>query len=105
MVEEFKVTPWEVEGVVDYDKLIKHFGTSPLTEDLLEKTAELTKSELPIFFRRKFFFSHRDYDLILKDYEEGRGFFLYTGRGPSGPMHIGHIIPFLPQNGYRRNSE
>jgi len=95
LVEEFKVTPWEVEGVVDYDKLIKHFGTSPLTEDLLEKTAELTKSELPIFFRRKFFFSHRDYDLILKDYEEGRGFFLYTGRGPSGPMHIGHIIPFF----------
>jgi len=92
--EEFKVTPWEVEGIVDYDKLILEFGTKPLTEDLIEKTRELTKSELPIFLRRKFFFSHRDYDLALKDYEEGRGFFLYTGRGPSGPMHIGHIIPF-----------
>ena len=92
--EEFKVTPWEVEGIVDYDRLILEFGTKPLTEDLIEKTRELTKSELPIFLRRKFFFSHRDYDLALRDYEEGRGFFLYTGRGPSGPMHIGHIIPF-----------
>ncbi|WP_457753079.1 tryptophan--tRNA ligase [Thermococcus sp.] len=95
MMAEFKVTPWDVEGMVDYDKLIKEFGTQPLTDDLLEKTAVLTKSELPIYFRRRFFFSHRDYDLVLKDYEEGKGFFLYTGRGPSGPMHIGHIIPFF----------
>lgn len=93
-VEEFKVTPWEVEGIVDYDKLIVEFGTKPLTDELIERTRELTKSELPIFLTRKFFFSHRDYDLVLRDYEEGRGFFLYTGRGPSGPMHIGHIIPF-----------
>jgi tryptophanyl-tRNA synthetase len=44
--------------------------------------------------RRKVYYSHRDLDLVLKDYREGRGFFLYTGRGPSGPMHIGHMIPF-----------
>jgi len=44
--------------------------------------------------RRKFFFAHRDLDLTLNDYEKGQGFFLYTGRGPSGPMHIGHLIPF-----------
>ncbi|AIF68517.1 tryptophanyl-tRNA synthetase [Palaeococcus pacificus DY20341] len=92
---DFKVTPWDVEGLVDYDKLIVEFGTTPLTNELLEKTKELTKSELPLYFRRKFFFSHRDYNLVLKDYEEGKGFFLYTGRGPSGPMHIGHIIPFF----------
>ncbi len=92
---EFKVTPWDVEGLVDYDKLIEEFGTSPLTDELLEKTARLTKSELPIYFRRRFFFSHRDYDKVLEDYENGKGFFLYTGRGPSGPMHIGHIVPFF----------
>ncbi|ASJ09803.1 tryptophan--tRNA ligase [Thermococcus sp. P6] len=94
-MDDFKVTPWDVEGVVDYDRLIEEFGTSPLTDELLEKTAMLTKSQLPIYFRRRFFFSHRDYDLVLKDYERGNGFFLYTGRGPSGPMHIGHIIPFF----------
>ncbi|RKX44613.1 MAG: tryptophan--tRNA ligase, partial [Thermotogae bacterium] len=100
---EFEVTPWEVKGVVDYDKLIKEFGTMPLTEELLEKTKELTKSELPLYFRRKFFFSHRDYDLVLKDYESGKGFFLYTGRGPSGPMHIGHIIPFFATKWLQEN--
>ena len=31
----------------------------------------------------------------MKDYEDNKGFFLYTGRGPSGDMHIGHIIPLL----------
>ncbi len=31
----------------------------------------------------------------LKDYESGKGFFLYTGRGPSGAMHIGHLAPLL----------
>ncbi|ANF22390.1 tryptophan--tRNA ligase [Thermococcus piezophilus] len=94
-MDEFKVTPWDVEGLVDYNKLIEEFGTSPLTDELLEKTAQLTKSELPLYFRRRFFFSHRDYDKVLQDYESGKGFFLYTGRGPSGPMHIGHIIPFF----------
>ncbi|ASJ15189.1 tryptophan--tRNA ligase [Thermococcus radiotolerans] len=95
MDDAFKVTPWDVEGMVDYAKLIEEFGTSPLTDELLEKTARLTTSELPIYFRRRFFFSHRDYDKVLEDYENGKGFFLYTGRGPSGPMHIGHIIPFF----------
>ena len=27
-----KVTPWEVQGSVDYEKLIKEFGVSPLKE-------------------------------------------------------------------------
>jgi tryptophanyl-tRNA synthetase len=44
--------------------------------------------------RRRVFFSHRDLNHVLDDHQAGRGFFLYTGRGPSGPMHIGHIIPF-----------
>ena len=100
---DFKVTPWDVEGLVDYVKLIEEFGTTPLGEELLEKTKELTKSELPLYFKRRFFFSHRDYDLVLKDYEEGGGFFLYTGRGPSGPMHIGHIIPFFATKWLQEN--
>jgi len=48
-----------------------------------------------MFLRRGVFFSHRDFDKILDDIENGRGFFLYTGRGPSGPMHVGHLIPFI----------
>jgi tryptophanyl-tRNA synthetase len=28
-------------------------------------------------------------------YEAGQRFVLYTGRGPSGPVHIGHIVPWV----------
>ena len=33
---------------------------------------------------------------ILNLYEEGKPFYLYTGRGPSsGSLHLGHLIPFM----------
>ncbi len=91
--EEFKVTPWTVEGKVDYNKLIKLFGTEELNDDLLERLQRLANEE-HFMLTRRIFFSHRDLSKVLDDYEAGRGFFLYTGRGPSGPMHVGHIIPF-----------
>ncbi len=89
-----KVTPWEVEGKIDYDKLIKEFGTRPITDELAKKTEKLAGNS-HIFIRRRFFFSHRDLDTVLKDYEAGKGFFLYTGRSPGGEMHIAHLIPFI----------
>ena len=47
------------------------------------------------FLRRGIFFSHRDLDFILKSFENGKGFYLYTGRGPSSEsLHLGHTIPF-----------
>ncbi len=91
--QPFKVTPWEVSGVVDYNRLIRDFGTQPLTGQLAERL-EQHLGPAAYLVRRRIFFSHRDLDLVLKDHETGRGFFLYTGRGPSGPMHIGHIIQF-----------
>ena len=37
-----------------------------------------------------------DLDKILDRYEQGKPFFLYTGRGPSSDsMHLGHMIPFV----------
>jgi len=45
--------------------------------------------------RRDIFFSHRDLDWILNKYENGEKFFLYTGRGPSGHTHLGHLIPWI----------
>jgi len=95
MKEDFQVTPWEVKGRVDYDKLIKIFGTQPLNKELLNKLERISGRELHMFLRRGVFFSHRDFDKILDDIESGRGFFLYTGRGPSGSMHVGHLIPFI----------
>jgi len=89
----FRVTPWEVEGAVNYDRLVHEFGTELISDSLMERLVRDAGGSNHML-RRRVFFSHRDLNLVLDDYESGRGFFLYTGRGPSGPMHIGHIIPF-----------
>ncbi|RLG96498.1 tryptophan--tRNA ligase [Candidatus Bathyarchaeota archaeon] len=92
--EEMIVTPWKVSGRIDYRKLIEEFGTQPITDSLLERIRKHT-GELHLQLRRRIFFSHRDLDWILDMYEAGRRFVLYTGRGPSGPVHIGHLIPWI----------
>ncbi len=93
-MEEFVVTPWEVRGKIDYDKLIQKFGTRYIDDNLLEKMKKFT-GELHFLLRRKIFYSHRDLDKILDDYEKGIPFYLYTGRGPSGHVHLGHLIPWI----------
>ena len=92
--DEFVVTPWHVEGDIDYDKLIKQFGTQKISNDLLLKLQKIT-GEDHFMLRRGVFFSHRDLNLILENYEKGKEFFLYTGRGPSGHTHIGHLVPWV----------
>lgn len=94
MAEEMKVTPWEVSGEVDYDRLIKEFGTEKIDSKLLKRIESHT-GELHTFLRRGIFFSHRDMNWILNEYEKNNKFFLYTGRSPSGDVHIGHLIPWL----------
>jgi tryptophanyl-tRNA synthetase len=91
---EMVVTPWEVRGKVDYERLIKEFGTQPLTDELLKRIAKDT-GEPHLQLRRRLFFSHRDLDAVLDLYEKGTKFVLYTGRGPSGPVHIGHLVPWI----------
>ena len=89
-----KVTPWEVSGKVDYDKLMKEFGVEKIDDKLLMRIKKHT-GDLHIFLRRKLFFCHRDMNWLLDEYEKGNKFYLYTGRGPSGNMHLGHLIPFM----------
>ena len=84
------VTPWKVEGDLDYQRLIKEFGTSEITPELLTRIKKHTKQLHP-YLKRKIFFSHRDMNWILDQYEKGNEFFLYTGRGPSEQVHLGHI--------------
>ncbi len=88
------VTPWLVKGKMEYKRLVEEFGTKEINKFLKGKLEKLTKENNPLI-KRNFFFSHRDLNLVLKDYEEKKGFFLYTGRGPSGPMHLGHLVPLL----------
>jgi tryptophanyl-tRNA synthetase len=84
------VTPWEVSGDMDYGKLIKDFGTQELPESILKKL----KNAHPLL-RRGLYFSHRDFDLWIKDAESGKKVSVVTGRGPSERMHIGHLVPFM----------
>jgi len=36
MGDDFDVTPFDVEGTVDYDKLVDKFGTERISDDLKE---------------------------------------------------------------------
>jgi len=80
-----QVTPWEVKGNVDYNKLIREFGVSPLKElpEVFNKS---------ILFRRKIVFAHRDIQQILEAVKSKKKFVVMTGLMPTGKFHIGHLI-------------
>lgn len=88
------VTPWEVKGSLDYNKLMKDFGVSKIDDKLLARIKKITKEDHH-FLRRGIFFAHRDLEFALDQYEKGNKFFLYTGRAPSGPIHLGHLVPWM----------
>ena len=92
--EIFIVTPWEVRGKVDYLKLANQFGVKLLTDEDLKKVEELT-GELHYLLKRKFFYAHRDFNYIIERHLKGFKWALYTGRGPSADLHLGHIIPWI----------
>ncbi len=96
MKKVMEVTPYRVTGNVDYEKLIKEFGVSKLDDALLKRLEKHTK-DLHLFLRRKVFFSHRDLNWLMDEYEKGNKFFLYTGRASSkgSKVHIGHLIPWI----------
>lgn len=92
--DDFIVTPWHVEGDIDYDKLTKRFGTEKISPELRSRINKITGEE-HFMLRRGIFFSHREMGRIVDEYEKGNKFFLYTGRGPSGHTHIGHLVPWV----------
>ena len=92
--DDFVVTPWHTEGEIDYERLIKKFGTEKITDSLRSRIAKAA-GEDHFMLRRGIFFSHRDMGRILDCHEKGERFFLYTGRGPSGHTHIGHLLPWV----------
>jgi len=79
------MNPWEVSGDIDYNKLIKEFGVSPLKElpEVFNKN---------ILFRRKIIFAHRDIQRILEAVKNKKSFVMMTGLMPTGKFHIGHMI-------------
>jgi tryptophanyl-tRNA synthetase len=94
MAESFHVTPWKVEGRVDYEVLEKQFGIKPISDELL-KEMEKYAGPLHWLLRRKIFFAQRELAWLFGEYEKGNKFYLYNGIAPSGQMHIGHLLPFI----------
>ncbi|MBU0470703.1 MAG: tryptophan--tRNA ligase [Nanoarchaeota archaeon] len=85
MTSKQKVTPWEVKGNIDYDKLIKEFGLIPLSH--LPKEFEKN-----VLFRRGIVFAHRDFKKIVEAVEQKKPFVMMTGLMPSGKFHFGHKL-------------
>ena len=69
------VTPWEVKGNVDYDKIIKDFGVEKIVNKLLERIKKYSGGILHHFLKRNVFFPHRDLKFILDEYEKVNKFF------------------------------
>jgi tryptophanyl-tRNA synthetase len=78
-----KVTPWEVKGKVDYEKLIKKFGL----RSLQHLPNQFNQHSL---FRRGIIFAHRDFKQIVDAVQNKKPFAMMTGLMPSGKFHFGH---------------
>jgi tryptophanyl-tRNA synthetase len=92
--EEFVVTPYEVRGTVDHDRLREQFGAQPITDALKDEIRDIAGTELPPLLSRGVYYSHRDLAELLRKYRAGERFVLYSGRGPSGPLHTAHLMAF-----------
>jgi len=92
--DEFVVTPYEVKGRIDYQRLRELFGTQDLTPELLARLHQISGGDLPPLLSRGVYYSHRDLGLLLDQFQKGSPFFLYSGRGPSGPLHTSHLVSF-----------
>lgn len=80
-----RVTPWEVSGNINYEKLIKEFGISAMKElpDVFNKN---------VLFRRKVVFAHRDFQKILEALKNKKKVIMMTGLMPTGKFHLGHML-------------
>lgn len=86
----FTVTPYAVEGDIDYEKLLDRFGADALTVDQTDRFPDPVHP----LVRRRTFYAGRDVDRFLDAIAAGDQVSIVTGRGPSGPMHLGHVLPF-----------
>lgn len=86
---EYTVTPYDVEGDVDYAHLLESFGADALTG----AQARGFPVDHPLV-RRGIFYAGRDVDAFTDAASTGETHSIVTGRGPSGPMHLGHVLPF-----------
>jgi tryptophanyl-tRNA synthetase len=84
------VTPYAANGEIDYDRLLEQFGADRLTHEDRRRFPEPVDPLLD----RDVYYAHRSIERVFSAIESGDRLSVVTGCGPSGPMHIGHLIPF-----------
>jgi tryptophanyl-tRNA synthetase len=84
-MKEMIVTPWEVKGEIDYERLLKEFGIKPFKS----KLAEFNNN---ILFKRGTVFAQRDFERIEAAVKDKKPLVMMTGLMPSGKFHFGHKI-------------
>ena len=92
-----EVTPFDVNAVdgqcLDYQAVIRQFGCTEMTEELLKQTEDIIQVPLHTVMQRTVC-SHRGFDELLKHHTSGGKWYIYTGRGPSSSgLHLGHLVP------------
>lgn len=80
------LNPWEVKGNIDYERLMKEFGISPMSENLPK---EFNNN---LLFRRKIVYGCRNFDKIIEAIKNKKKFAMMTGLMPSGKFHLGHAM-------------
>lgn len=80
-----KFSPWEIEGDVNYSRLVKEFGIEPMKvlPDIFQKD---------VLFRRGVVFANRDFGRIIEAVKNKKKFVVMTGLMPTGHFHIGHML-------------
>ncbi len=78
------ISPWEVEGVVDYERLMREFGIKPF-RDIIGRIKDPNR-----LMRRGVIFGHRDYERVVEAMERGKPWAVMSGFMPSGMPHFGH---------------
>ncbi|MBR9682076.1 MAG: tryptophan--tRNA ligase [Candidatus Aenigmarchaeota archaeon] len=84
-----RLSPFETseEESIDYNKLIKEFGTQPIST--VKNIPKGIKA-----FDDGYIFSHRDFDKFMKDVKSKKDVAILTGFNASGSIHLGHKLTF-----------
>jgi len=71
----------------DIERMFREFNIQKI-DDIKERFPVNRFTEMNIII------AHRDFDKLLDLYTDGKKFAIVSGRGPSGPIHFGHIYVF-----------
>ena len=88
MVNKREISPSTLEKTTaDLERMRKEFNIQPIST-IIDR---LPRNKL---FEMNIIVAHRDFDKLLDGFLSGRKFAVVSGRGPSGPIHFGHLYVF-----------